>query len=229
MADIGSLQQTLGYQFQDPANLKLALTHRSAGGDNNERLEFLGDSILNHIVAAFIFERFTRVREGEMSRMRSQIVKGATLARVADELGLGDYLVLGSGERKSGGRRRASIRADALEAVIGAVLVDGGFEACRECVLRLFDSRLALLRAGMSNKDDKTQLQEYLQGRGLALPRYELLSAEGEAHARRFRVACHVESLNSATEGEASSRRRAEQAAATAALVRLREQRGADG
>lgn len=221
MADIERLQQTLGYQFRNTDILQLALTHRSAGGHNNERLEYLGDSILNHIIAEALYHQFRDSREGELSRMRAQLVKGETLAEVAQELELAHYLVLGSGERKSGGHRRASIRADAVEAVIGAILLDGGQDACRDCVLRWYGSRLAGLSAGAASKDPKTQLQEFLQGRGLALPSYEQLGAEGEDHARSFHVACRIESPALATEGRGSSRRKAEQEAAQEALIAL--------
>ena len=229
MADIARLQQALGYQFRDSSLLQLALTHRSVGGRNNERLEFLGDSILNHIIAEALYHRFPETREGEMSRMRAMLVKGDTLAEVAEELGLAQYLVLGSGERTSGGRRRASIRADAVEAVIGAMLLDGGQEACRACVLRWFEARLDGLNAGATSKDAKTRLQEYLQARGMALPTYKELGVEGEAHAYTFHVACHLESPALATEGRGSSRRKAEQAAASEALVALGLAGGSDG
>ncbi|NND65981.1 MAG: ribonuclease III [Halioglobus sp.] len=221
MADIERLQQTLGYQFRNIEILQLALTHRSAGGRNNERLEFLGDSILNHIIAEALYHQFPKSREGELSRMRARLVKGETLAEVATELDLADYLVLGSGERKAGGHRRGSIRADAVEAVIGAILLDGGQAACRDRVLHWYASRLAALSAGGVSKDPKTRLQEYLQGRGLALPLYEQLAIEGEDHVRRFHVGCRLESPALLTEGRGSSRRKAEQAAAREALVRL--------
>ncbi len=221
MADIGRLQRALGYQFQDIDLLRLALTHRSAGGRNNERLEFLGDAILNQVVAEALFHRFPQSREGELSRMRARLVRGETLAEVAMELGLGEFLVLGTGERRSGGHRRASIRADAVEAVIGAILLDGGAATCRDCILRWFGDRLAGLRAGAASKDPKTRLQEYVQGRGLDLPDYEQLAVEGEDHARRFRVACRLVASNIVTEGQGSSRRKAEQAAAREALVAL--------
>ena len=229
MPDIERLQQALGYQFSDISLLELALTHRSVGGRNNERLEFLGDSILNHIIAEALYQRFPGSREGEMSRMRAKLVKGDTLADVAEELDLAQYLVLGSGERKSGGHRRASIRADAVEAVIGALLLDGGHDACRDCVLRLFAVRLDGLSTGATSKDAKTRLQEYLQGRGLALPRYTELAVTGEAHAREFHVACQLESPAIATEGRGSSRRKAEQVAAGEALAALGFAGGADG
>mgnify|MGYP001812080219 CR=1 FL=1 len=218
MPDVARLQRALGYQFRDLQLLTLALTHRSAGGQNNERLEFLGDSILNHIIAEALFERFPAAREGELSRMRAALVKGDTLAEVARELELGDSLLLGSGERKSGGHRRGSILADALEAVIGAILLDAGVEQSRERVLYWFAARLEGLHGGMAEKDPKTRLQEFLQGRGRPLPDYQLVDVKGEAHDQLFRVNCRLAQPLLEVEGTGSSRRRAEQAAALKAL-----------
>jgi ribonuclease-3 len=215
------LHRALGYQFNDPALLERALTHRSAGKRNNERLEFLGDSIVNHVIAEALFHRFPTVREGSLSRMRSSLVKGVTLAELARELQLGDNLKLGSGERKSGGHRRDSILADTLEAVAGAILLDGGYAACCDCLLRWFDSRLAAMTEDSGDRDPKTRLQEYLQGRGLPLPDYTLVAVEGDDHAREFEVACRLTDSNVETRGQGSSRRSAEQAAAEAALVSL--------
>lgn len=215
------LQRALGHQFADSSLLELALTHRSVGGRNNERLEFLGDSILNHIIAEAIFRRFPDAREGQMSRMRSSLVKGETLARVARDLELGDHLVLGSGERKSGGKRRGSILADALEAVIGAILLDAGVDTCRRCVLAWYDSRLQALSLEDVSKDAKTRLQEYLQGRQRPLPEYALLGVRGEDHNQQFEVACRLARPSLVVEGSGSSRRKAEQAAAQVALERL--------
>ena len=221
MEDTARLQQVLGYQFRDSDLLDLALTHCSAGGQNNERLEFLGDSIVNHIIAEALFLRFPASREGEMSRMRASLVKGDTLAKVALELELGDHLRLGSGERKSGGHRRASILADAFEAVVGAILLDSDVEQCRQCVLGWFDARLQQLSTGTVEKDAKTQLQEYLQGRSSPLPVYELLSVQGEDHTQQFQVACRLRNPKLVVEGSCPSRRKAEQDAATVALERL--------
>ncbi len=217
------LQRALGYDFADTSLLELALTHRSAGNRNNERLEFLGDSILNHIIAEAIYQKFPTAREGEMSRMRSSLVKGDTLAQVARELELGEHLVLGAGERKSGGRRRASILADALEALIGAILLDSGVDSCRGRVLCWFASRLDKLDLNVdgADKDPKTRLQEYLQGRGRALPEYELLGVLGDDHNQQFHVACRLSKPALVVEGAGSSRRKAEQAAARTALERL--------
>lgn len=217
------LQLTLGYEFSDPALLRLALTHRSVAGDNNERLEFLGDSIVNHIVAESLFRRFPDASEGEMSRMRAGLVKGDTLAEIARELRLGDYLRLGPGERKSGGHRRGSILADALEATIGAILLDSSVDRCRESVLPWFEPRLELLALDGLDKDPKTRLQEYLQGRQCPLPDYQLLNVEGEDHEQSFQVRCCLQKPPLVTEGSGSSRRRAEQVAAECALQQLED------
>ena len=221
MADIARLQRSLGYEFNEPQLLDLALTHRSAGGSNNERLEFLGDSIVNHIIAEAIYRGFSSSREGEMSRMRASLVQGDTLAEVARELQLGEYLTLGRGERKSGGHRRGSILADTLEAVIGAILLDSDVEQCRECVLRWFASRLQQLSGDAADKDAKTRLQEYLQGRNHPLPQYELLDIQGDDHDQSFHVACRLSKPGLVSEGRGSTRRKAEQAAASAALDKL--------
>lgn len=217
------LQRALGYEFADPALLELALTHRSAGNRNNERLEFLGDSIVNHIIAEALFQKFPAAHEGDMSRMRASLVKGDTLAELARELELGEHLILGSGERKSGGRRRGSILADAFEAVVGAILLDSGVDTCRQRVLTWFDERLAGLdlKEGGADKDPKTRLQEYLQGRRKPLPQYELLGVLGDDHNQQFQVACRVSKPVLVVEGTGSSRRKAEQAAAKTALERL--------
>lgn len=213
MSDRRKLPRALGHEFTDEALLTAALTHRSAGGHNNERLEFLGDAVLGLVVAEALFRAREQAREGELSRLRASLVKRDTLAEVARELHLGDYLHLGVGEQRSGGFRRASILADALEAVFGAIYLDGGFDAARACILRLFDARLSDLPQA-AQKDAKTRLQELLQGRALALPRYELTATQGQDHAQRFTVSCTVEPLALRTEGEGSSRQQAEQIAA---------------
>jgi ribonuclease-3 len=221
MADTARLQRALGYQFAKPELLDLALTHSSAGGRNNERLEFLGDSIINHIIAEAVYRRFPSSREGEMSRMRASLVRGDTLAELGEELQLGEYLRLGAGERKSGGYRRGSILADAFEAVVGAILLDSDVEQCRVCVLKLFAQRLQHLVPGLVDKDAKTQLQEYLQGRGNPLPEYDLLRVQGEDHAQQYHVACRLSKPQLVAEGKGASRRKAEQNAATLALEKL--------
>ncbi len=221
MAASAVLQQALGHEFADPELLVMALTHRSAGSKNNERLEFLGDSIINHIVADALYQRFPRAREGDLSRMRASLVKGDTLAEVARELQLGEYLLLGPGERKSGGYRRSSILADTLEALAGAIVLDAGYEHCRDCVLCWFGTRLDQLAAGAVDKDAKTRLQEYLQGRGNPLPEYELVAVEGDDHDQQFSVACRLSRPQLVVQGSGSSRRKAEQAAARDALQRL--------
>lgn len=215
------LQDRLGYRFEDPALLSLALRHRSVTGGNNERLEFLGDSVLNHIIAESLYQRFPKAREGQLSRLRASLVKGETLAEIGRELGLGEFLVLGPGERKSGGHRRGSILADAVEAIAGAILLDAGIETCRECLLRWYGERLEKLPPEAAEKDAKTRLQEWLQGRGKGLPDYELMSVHGADHRQQFRVACRLADLDLVFEGQDSSRRRAEQRAAAAALEAL--------
>ncbi|WP_027706951.1 ribonuclease III [Zooshikella ganghwensis] len=215
------LCKKLGYHFNDPSRILLALTHRSFGGQNNERLEFLGDSIVNFVIAEELFSRFQEAKEGHLSRLRARLVRGATLAEIAKEFGLGDYLRLGSGELKSGGFRRESILADALEAIIGAMYLDGGMEACRQCVLQWFESRLDQLTLEDTQKDPKTRLQEFLQSRQEALPQYDVISIEGEAHAQTFTIECNVSMLQDKTIGIGSSRRGAEQQAARKALEHL--------
>lgn len=223
MANTARLQQAIGHQFGDPKLLDLALTHCSAGRENNERLEFLGDSIINHIVAETVYRQFPKASEGDMTRMRASLVKQETLADVAAELQLGDYIRLGSGERKSGGHRRGSILADALEAVAGAILLDSDLEQCRRCVHAWFGPRLQELAGAAMTKDAKTQLQEFLQGRNYPLPEYDLISVGGEDHAQLFHVACRLHKPHLVVEADGSSRRKAEQNAATAALARLSE------
>lgn len=210
----------LGYRFADQGLLDLALTHRSAGHPNNERLEFLGDALVNLVVAEMLFDARPRANEGELSRLRSQLVSEPALAERARELELGDALHLGSGELKSGGFRRDSILADAFEALVAAVYRDGGFAACRGWLQAIFAEPLAA--AGPAQKDPKTRLQEWLQGRGLPLPQYELVAETGEEHARRFDVVCVLEQPHAGRfAGSGGSRRAAEQVAAGAALTSL--------
>lgn len=219
--DLDQLQRRLGYQFRDPERLLLALTHRSFGNQNNERLEFLGDSIVNMVIAEYLYQSFERAREGQLSRLRARMVKGVTLAEIGREFELGQYLRLGSGELKSGGFRRDSILADAVESIIGAIYLDSDFDTCRAQVLRWFDQRLQNLDIQDTQKDPKTRLQEYLQSRQYPLPQYDVISVEGEAHAQTFHVACALPSLDRKTTGVGSSRRIAEQQAARSALKAL--------
>jgi ribonuclease-3 len=216
--DLATLQRAIGHDFSQAALLSQALSHRSVGRHNNERLEFLGDSILNHVVATELYHRFPRAKEGELSRMRAEIVRGETLAAVARELKLGDYLVLGQGEMKSGGHRRDSILADALEALAGAILLDAGHETCRRFLLSVLGARLDALSDAAPRKDAKTRLQEFLQARGLPLPQYRLLQVSGDEHAQEFHVSCELTRPKAAAEGRGRSIRRAEQAAARTAL-----------
>jgi ribonuclease-3 len=212
----------LPYHFRDTSLAALALTHRSAGKPNNERMEFLGDALLGAIVAEMLYETHPKAAEGEMSRLRAQLVNGQALAVIARELELGDRLKLGSGELKSGGFRRDSILADAFEALVAAVYLDGGFDACRDTVRTLFADRVTALPR--SSKDAKTRLQEWLQAQGHPLPHYELVGTEGEDHARIFDVNCVVsEPLAVTASGRGGSRRLAEQDAAEMVLNRLLE------
>jgi ribonuclease-3 len=211
----------IDYRFGNPALLEEALTHRSAGSINNERLEFLGDAILNTVIAARLFERHPEAAEGDMSRMRARLVRGSTLAEVAAGMGLGQRIRLGEGERKSGGFRRSSILADAYEALLGAIYLDGGFEACRTVILQRFDPLIDALPDSSELKDAKTRLQEWLQGRGRPLPEYVLLDESGADHRKTFRVACRVGDDGLQAEQSGSSRRKAEQAAAAAMLETL--------
>jgi len=210
----------LGYHFTDESLLELALTHRSAGRPNNERLEFLGDALVNLVVAEMLFDARERASEGELSRLRAHLVSEPALAERARGLRLGDALKLGSGELKSGGFRRDSILADAFEALVAAIYRDGGYIACREWLHAVFAKPLA--EVGPPQKDPKTRLQEWLQGRGLPLPRYELLAERGDEHARIFDVVCAIDQPRAARfEGSGGSRRAAEQMAAEAALASL--------
>ncbi len=213
--------QRFGYSARDPELFRAALTHRSAQGPNNERLEFLGDAVLNLLIARALYDAFPKASEGDLSRLRSRLVSREPLAEIAAELELGAALELGSGELRSGGFRRQSILADALEALCGAIYLDGGLTAAEPVVARLFQARIAALPPPESLKDAKTRLQEYLQSRGLALPHYAVLAVSGEAHAQSFTIACEVAARALTTRGEGSSRRRAEQEAAARMLEAL--------
>ncbi len=212
------VERSFGYAFVRPALCRTALTHRSAGADHNERLEFLGDSILNCCVARLLYDAHREADEGALSRLRASLVSGETLAQVAGELGVGEHVRLGSGELKTGGFRRASILADALEAILGAIFLDGGFEAAAAVVARIIGPRLSDLPAADTLKDPKTRLQENLQAHGLALPVYTLTAVAGDPHAQSFTVSCEVPVLGLAAVGEAGSRRRAEQLSAAKLL-----------
>ncbi len=216
------LEKILGYRFQAPELLIQALTHRSVGGGHNERLEFLGDSILNFVIAAELFARFPSATEGELSRLRASLVKEDTLAELARQLDLGEHLILGSGELKSGGFRRASILADALEAIVGSIFLDGGYEQAKAFILRLYQARLGNLSPDVNLKDPKTLLQELLQSRRLGLPEYRVVSVDGAPHEQSFRVECRLGDLDALCQAEGSSRRKAEQAAAKLMLGKLK-------
>jgi ribonuclease-3 len=215
------LEKALAYSFRQPELLRQALTHRSHSSPHNERLEFLGDSVLNCTVATLLFQQFPNLKEGELSRLRANLVRQEALAEIAAELGLGDALRLGEGELKSGGFRRPSILADALEAILGAVYLDAGFEAARTAIERLYQSRIERIDPRQSGKDAKTALQEWLQGRRLPLPHYELVETLGEAHAQEFVVHCSIPAIDLQVTGRGGSRRAAEQEAAQSALARL--------
>ena len=207
------LSPKLGYVFREKSLLQRALTHRSFGSPNNERLEFLGDGVLNCIIAKVLFETFPKLPEGDLSRIRANLVNQKHLSMLANELDLGRYLLLGEGEMKSGGGTRPSILADAMEAVFGAIFLDGGFDAAELVIAKLYEK--SIMEAGTaSNKDPKTQLQEYLQARRIALPLYQVVQTSGEAHRQRFEVECLVPGLEIRTTGLGENRRSAEQAAA---------------
>jgi len=211
----------ISYQFKNPGLLDQALTHRSIGSTNYERLEFLGDSVLSLVISARLFELKPDANEGDLSRMRARLVRGTSLSRLAASIGLGKHLNLGEGEMKSGGHRRASILADAFEAILGGMYLDGGYDACREEILRLFDPLIDILPEVDELKDFKTRLQEWLQARGRPLPEYNVLRDEGADHAKLFHVECVLPDSLERVEASGSSRRNAEQAAAAAILNRL--------
>lgn len=218
------LCRRLGYAFSDPALLERALTHRSHGGDHYERLEFLGDSVLSLAISTELYNRFPALAEGELTRLRASLVKQDTLATLARQLTLGDSLLLGGGELKSGGFDRDSILADSLEAIFGAVLIDGGIAAAQGVIARLFGPHLEQLDPNAIPKDPKTRLQEHLQKQALSTPVYALLETTGDPHNQVFIVECRVPELSLRTRGEGSTRRAAEQQAAQQALERLTKQ-----
>ena len=212
---------SLAYQFNKIELLQEALTHRSASSKNNERLEFLGDGILNFVIAGELFVRYASLPEGDLSRIRASLVNKEGLALVAGDLSLGDFLILGSGELKSGGYRRDSILADAVEAIFGAVYLDDGFDACRDLILRLYQKQLENIPDPDLLKDPKTRLQELLQSRKFDLPNYDVISVSGKAHNQMFNVECHIKALSIVTQGQASNRRKAEQQAAEKAIAEV--------
>lgn len=221
MEPFSVLTRRIGYTFHDITHLQTALTHRSAQSDNNERMEFLGDAILSYIISEDLYTRFPTATEGELSRLRASLVKGETLAKIANEISLGDFLIMGSGELKSGGYRRNSTLADAFEALIGAVYLDGGLAAANRFVKRFFAARLDRCDPSKAKKDPKTRLQEWLQAQGRPLPDYTVIATEGEAHEQTFKIECRIDGLSAPVYGEGSSRRKAEQMAADAALELL--------
>ena len=215
---INNLKAHIGYPFNNAAILTQALTHRSFAANNNERLEFLGDSVLNFIVAHQLYNRFNKLPEGDLSRLRAALVKESTLSDIASSLNVGEALKLGEGELKSAGYKRPSILADALEAIVGAVYLDGGFAAAEALVLKLYAQKLANIDPKIIDKDAKSQLQEYLQSKKIELPEYGVVSIEGEAHAQTFKIECVIQKLHISAIGEGTSRRIAEQQAAQLAL-----------
>ena len=221
MANAQQLQDRLQYQFSDQNLLTLALSHRSCGSKNNERLEFLGDAVLGLTVSNFLFQRFPEAREGDLSRIRSQIVRAESLADIARSLELGSELLLGQGEMKSGGHRRDSILGDTVEALIGAIYLDKGLSAAEQAVVNWFADMLNAVTLDTPVKDAKTGLQEWLQGRGKPLPEYVLVKTQGEDHSRLFTISCKIADIESAAEATASSRRKAEQLVAEQLLTEL--------
>jgi len=216
--ELTALEARLGYRFATPALLEQAVTHRSHGAVHNERLEFLGDAVLNCTIAQLLYQKYARLNEGDLSRLRANLVKQSSLAEIAERIDLSDYLRLGEGEMKSGGFRRPSILADTMEAIFGAVLVDGGFEAGSGVIARLFEPVLKQVDPKTLGKDSKTLLQEYLQGKRLPLPVYTVVETRGAAHNQEFEVECAIPKLEISVRGNGRSRRAAEQTAAKLAL-----------
>ncbi|MDX3893597.1 MULTISPECIES: ribonuclease III [Pusillimonas] len=219
MASTATLETALDYRFQDASLLEQALTHRSHSARHNERLEFLGDSVLNFVVAAMLFKRFAKIDEGDLSRLRANLVKQSSLADIAQKLSLSQYLRLGEGELKSGGFRRPSILADTLEAIFGAIFLDAGFDAAQKTIVRLYTPIVQSVDPKTLGKDPKTLLQELLQGRKLDLPTYTVVATHGAAHNQMFDVECSIPALDIKVSAPGSSRRAAEQLAATQAIA----------
>lgn len=216
------LAKIIGYEFKNPEIFQVALTHRSKGGDHNERMEFLGDAVVNFVIAELLYHRYPKATEGDLSRWRATLVNRDTLADLAKKFDIGQYLLLGPGELRSGGSERHSILSCAMEAVIGAVYIDGGYDAASQCIAAWYDDLLNSLSSAASHKDPKTVLQEYLQSHRLPLPVYTVESIEGEAHQQMFIVSCQVEGYDK-TLGRGTSRRRAEQDCAAAMLEVIRK------
>ncbi|OGT38489.1 MAG: ribonuclease III [Gammaproteobacteria bacterium RIFCSPHIGHO2_12_FULL_38_14] len=212
------LFEKLNYTFKTPKLLQMALTHRSKGGEHNERLEFLGDGVVNFVIAEVLYHQFPKATEGELSRFRASLVNRDALANLAKNFDLGRYLLLGPGETRSGGNERHSILSCTMEAVIGAIYLDGGFEAIHQKIIEWYEPLLQSLSSAADHKDPKTLLQEYLQHHRLSLPNYVVESIDGEAHQQLFTVSCQVEGMEPKTFGKGTSRRRAEQSAAQAML-----------
>lgn len=223
MINLDRLCRVINYDFTNKELLKQALSHRSAGKNNNERLEFLGDSILNMVIATALFNKFPEESEGNLSRLRAYLVKGETLASIALNIGLGDYLILGQGELKSGGFRRESILADSLEAIFAAIFLDSNIEQSQSTILNLFNDLLIDDLLANKIKDAKTQLQEYMQSKKLPLPIYNLTKVVGNEHEQKFYITCSIPSIDATAKGHGSTRRRAEQSAATKLLSMLQD------
>lgn len=222
---VSSPTQALGYTFRRPELLRQALTHRSFGAEHNERLEFIGDAVLNCAIALLLYRRFLQLPEGDLSRVRANLVNKDSLHRLAQTLDLGPAIKLGEGEQKSGGATRPSILADALEAIFGAILQDGGFDAAYDAIAQIYAGELAGIDPGGVVKDAKTRLQELLQGRRLPVPEYAIVEVKGEAHLQSFEVSCTIPALTIAVTGSGTSRRAAEQAAAARAYEQARQSR----
>ncbi|WP_026376997.1 ribonuclease III [Aestuariibacter salexigens] len=220
-ANYTKFYKQIGYTFKEPKLLKRALTHRSAAREHNERLEYLGDAVLGMLIAKTLYHRFPTQPEGKLTRMRASLVKGETLAALGKEMGIGELLNLGPGEMKSGGHRRGSILADAVEAIIGAIYLEAGIDTCEKLVTEWFSTRIEKLDPNAHPKDHKTRLQEFLQGRKQPLPNYEISDISGKSHDQTFTVTCSVTLLNDTVTGTGNSRRRAEQDAAKQALEQL--------
>lgn len=218
-----SLSRIIHYTFNDPSFMIMALTHRSFSAQHNERLEFLGDSVLSFLIANELYKRFPRIDEGDLSRLRAQLVKESSLSTIATSMGLGDFIRLGEGELKSAGWRRPSILADTFESMIGAIYLDGGIEPTHQFVLRFFETQLNEIDPKLIQKDPKTLLQELLQSKKSDLPIYTVVSIEGEAHSQTFTIECHIKKSNIKTQGVGNSRRIAEQEAASKAYQLMLE------